>query len=171
MIKAVGAFLLLVACTGMGFRIAGEYRDRPKHLRSLLQAMRLLQADVEYGVVPLPHALAKVATRTTSPMNDMFHRIAEQLQQTGVSVEEAFHIGIAQCKDHCALKPADFDVLSELSKVLGRTDRAHLTQQFGATQMQLEGLLAEAVDAQRRNERLWQYLGILSGLLFVILLY
>jgi len=51
------------------------------------------------------------------------------------------------------------------------SDRVNQSRQLQVTLTRLDGLERDARDAQKRNERLWQYLGVLTGLLVVILLY
>ncbi|WP_067932947.1 stage III sporulation protein SpoIIIAB [Alicyclobacillus kakegawensis] len=171
MIREIGAALVFVACAGMGFRIARDYRDRPRHLRSLTHAMLLLQAEIEYSVTPLPQALARVAERAGPPADALLERTCAALQQADVSVEAAFADGIESCRSRMALTKQDWSVLREFGATLGTSDRAHQSQQFAVVLAHLNRLEQEARDSQRRNERLWQYLGVLFGLLIVILLY
>lgn len=171
MIKAVGALLVWVATTGIGFRVAKDYRDRPRQLRMLVQSMRVLRAEIEYSVMPLPQAMRRVAAKTPLPTGALWEAIADQLRPNEVSVSEAFATAIDGVRGKLSLTTADYDGLRLLADVLGTTDRAHLAQQFDASLQHYEGLVREARESQRRNERLWQYLGVLSGLILVILLY
>lgn len=84
---------------------------------------------------------------------------------------DAFAVALEHTKGATALRQADFDVLQEFGSTLGTSDRVHQTKHFVATFAELQRLEEEARDAQRRNERLWQYLGVLCGLLLLIILY
>ena len=137
----------------------------------MTQAIRLLQAEIEYSVTPLPLALRRVGERCRTPCDVMFRVAADHLQDADMSVLAALQKGIETVKSDCALQDPDFAVLEEIAKVLGGVDRAHLTKQFQATIIQFESLEREAEETRKRNERLWQYLGVLAGLLLVILLY
>jgi stage III sporulation protein AB len=171
MIKVVGAGLIIGSCTLIGFRIARDFRERPRQLRSLLHSLRLLQSEIEYSVTPLPQALAEVAKRSQPPVDVVFQKAAEAIAQGDASVAEALEAGIQACQDRAALRTQDFDVLREFGKTLGVSDRIHQTQHFAVAISHLSGLEKEARESQLRHERLWQYVGVLTGLLLVVLLY
>lgn len=160
-----------MSCTGIGFRIAREYRERPRQLRSLIQSLRLLQAEIEFSVTPLPEALQRVARRSTRPVNGLLERVAVSLAESDSTVVEAFAAAVEQTRSKVALLPADFDALQDFGSTLGTSDRVHQTKHFAAALAEFERLEQDAREAQNRNERLWQYLGILGGLLLLILLY
>lgn len=171
MIRAIGAALVVASCAGIGFRIASNYRRRPAELRMLSQAVRLLQSEIEYRFTPLPDALVDVARRTPAPVDALFRTAGEMLRTTEASVVDAFVHGIAVCAPRSVLLPQDFAIIEEFGKTLGISDRVHQSQQIAVTLTQLSTQEADARETQRRNERLWQYLGVLSGLLIVVLLY
>lgn len=171
MMKLLGAALVMVASTGLGLQIAKDYRERPRQLRALMNSLRLLQAEIEYSVTPLPLALSHVAKRSQSSVAPVFETAAERLEAGNASVLVAFQDGMTVNRPKAAFKPEDYEVIDEFVKTLGTSDRVHQSRQLQVTLTRLEGLEREAREAQRKNERLWQYLGILSGLLVVILLY
>jgi len=167
----LGALLLLTASTGVGFSIARDYRARPRHLQAVMQTLRLLQADIEYSVIPLSQALSRVALRCPPPVDVLFRIAGQALKDDEISVLSAFDAGISQSKQNTALKSVDHDVIRAFGDSLSTVDRIHVRQQFHATLTQLEGLEQEAREARRRNEKLWQYLGVLTGLLLILLFY
>lgn len=171
MIRALGAAMVLAATTGIGWRIAGLYRARPAQLRALAQSVRLLQAEVEYSVTPLPDALLHVAARADRLLAPLYRMAAEAMSDVDVTVADAFCIGIDGCSPHVALRTEDFDVMRELGSTLGTSDSIHQGQQIDVALSRLGTLELQARELQQRNERLWQYLGVLSGLILVILLY
>ncbi len=171
MIRALGAAMVLAATSGIGWRIAGSYRRRPAQLRALAQSVRLLKAEVEYSVMPLPQALKHVATRADRAVADLYRLAGEALSNVDVTVANAFRIGIDACAPRSALRSEDFDVMRELGATLGTSDSVHQSQQIDVALARLNSLEAMARELQQKNERMWQYLGVLSGLLIVILLY
>lgn len=171
MMKLIGAALVLVSSTGLGFKIARDYRERPRQLRAMMHSLRLLQAEIEYSVTPLPQALGQVAQRSQSPVKHVFETAAQRLEQGDTSVLVAFQDGLTVSRSKSAYKPEDYEVLDDFLKTLGLSDRVNQSRQLQVTLNRLEGLEREARESQRKNERLWQYLGVLTGLLVVILLY
>lgn len=170
MVKAVGAALIVVACAGLGFQVALSYRDRPKHLADLANGLRQLKAEIEYNLTPLPQALLRVARRLGRPIDVVFASASEQLGQ-GDSVTEAFALAVDKCRQVSALNREDLDVLQEFARTLGTSDLEHQSQYLDGTLARLATLEREARELQRKNERMWQYLGVLTGLLIIIILY
>ncbi|OFW75358.1 MAG: stage III sporulation protein AB [Alicyclobacillus sp. RIFOXYA1_FULL_53_8] len=170
-LKLLGAGLVFVSFTGLGFRIARDFRERPRQLRALMQSLRLLQAEIEYSVTPLPLALEQVARRSQAPMVDVFQTASDLLKTSDSSVLAAFEEGLAASKAKSAFRAEDYEALEEFGKTLGMSDRVNQSRQLQVTLTRLDGLEREAREIQKRNERLWQYLGVLTGLLVVILLY
>ncbi len=170
MIRAVGSALIVMACAGLGFQIAKAYRDRPKQLAELANAIRMLRAEIEFSLTPLPHALARVGGRTSKTVETMFENAAQNLTR-GDTVPDAFAKAAERAKVRTALRKDDFDALMEFASSLGSSDLAHQSQHLDASLARLASLEKEARDLQRKNERMWQYLGILTGLLLVIVLY
>lgn len=171
MLKLIGACLVLFACTSFGFHVARGFRERPRQIRYLMHAIRLLQAEIEYSVTPLPEAFRKVAMHARHPCHIPFEVAAERLAQGEVSAEEALSAGVKELKPKCSLRDTDIQIFMDFAKVLGTADRVHLAKQFTATLSHLEELEKDAREAQKRNERMWQYLGMLSGLLIIVLMY
>jgi stage III sporulation protein AB len=169
--KAIGAGLVMVASSGIGFRVARDFRERARQLRAMMLSIRILQAEVEFSVTPLPQALRRVAARSQPPVDKLFEASAEALQEGDIPVTSAFQLGIESCRPHSALKTEDYEVITEFGKTLGTSDRMHQSQHFEVTLLNLSGLEREARDSQRSHERMWQYIGVLTGLLLVVILY
>jgi stage III sporulation protein AB len=170
MMKWLGVLLILTASTAIGFRVAADYRKRPRLIQGILQSLRLLRQEIEYSIQPLPQALKSVAMRAPSPCNEWFRVAAEALLTSDVSVESAFHQGVDAHRDIDALAEGDYDVMLHLAEVIAITNRSHLTLQFDTAILQYEGILAVAEDKRKKNEKLWQYFGALGGLLIIVIL-
>lgn len=169
--KAIGAGLVMVASSGIGFRVARDFRERARQLRAMILSIRILQAEVEFSVTPLPQALRRVAARSQPPVDKLFDAAAGVLQEGNSSVMSAFHVGIQACQPRSALKIEDYEVITEFGKTLGTSDRMHQSQHFEVALSNLNRLEREARESQQTHERMWQYIGVLTGLLLVVILY
>jgi stage III sporulation protein AB len=171
MMKVVGAGLLMLSCSGIGFAVARQFRERPRHLRALMHALRLLQTEVEYSITPFPQALERVSERSQAPANVIFGTAAKAILESEGDAASALDEGAGAGQSHAALQPQDYEVLREFGRTLGNSDRIHQMQHFEVALARLEGLEEEARISQQRHERLWQYIGVLAGLMLVILFY
>jgi stage III sporulation protein AB len=169
--KLIGSAFLVLATSAMGFQIAHRYRERPRELRMVIEGLRMLRTEIEYTATPLPQALASVAKRLAKPVDVLLSATAEALAESDVTVKEALEKGITACRSKAHLLESDFDALGVFGRTLGTSDLLHQSQQFEATLTQLESAQKDAENAKRQYARLWQYIGVLSGLFIVILLY
>ncbi|MDY0396470.1 hypothetical protein RWE15_21815 [Virgibacillus halophilus] len=54
--KWIGALLLLSTTTWAGFEWSKRLSDRPKHIRQLINALQILEAEIVYSQRPLKDA-------------------------------------------------------------------------------------------------------------------
>ncbi len=170
LIKIVASGFIILATTTIGFEISRRYRDRPRHLRQLQSALQGLATEISYGVTPLPEAFATLATTHRSPISDMFQVAAQHLSMPGNTAQAAWELGLEALARQSALGTRDLMVVRQLGAVLGLSDsrdqERHLL--LAVQHLEREAMTAEA--ERQQNERMWRYLGVLSGLLLVIVL-
>lgn len=167
----LGAIVIILATTLFGFQAAAMYRERPRQLRALKRALTHLQAEVEYQLTPLPQALSHVASRAGQPFEQLFEGVRDRLQGGGATIREAFQSSLTQLEAESALSHSDCEAVLAVAETLSTMDRGHLDTQFQLSIDALSQAEAEAIEQGTKNARLWQYLGILSGVMIVILLY
>lgn len=170
-LKLIGSFIVVLATTLLGFQMAAAYRDRPRQLRQLIRALTDLQAQVEHQATPLPTALERAATRASAPSAAMFGDVAHLLRMGGMSVSEAFATALSSLRERSALLPADLEAIQMVADTLSTMDGQHLHTQFQLSTDALRQAETLARDTGLKNARLWQYLGVLTGVILVILLY
>jgi stage III sporulation protein AB len=146
------------------------YRTRPQQIAQVAQAIRLLRQDIEFGQIPLISAVQRVGESMPPPVSQVFREIVDGLANRWTA-EEAFHRAARHVGESTAMNAADFEPLLAIGSVVGTSDRSHLSMEIDAALIRLQGREAEAVEAQRKNERLWQYLGILTGLLLILVMW
>lgn len=170
MMRMIGSALVLLASTLLGFQVARSYRDRPKQISKLIEAIGMLRTEIEFNLTPLPEALTRVAEKSAKPFNGMFTTIAHSLSD-GVSVREAFHGAIEGTRADSALQSGDFLVVEDFALTLGTSDLLHQRQQLDNCLTRLQSLGNQADAERQKNERMWQFLGVLFGLFVVVVLY
>lgn len=154
-----------------GFAVARRYRDRPRLLRELQSALQALATEISYGATPLPEAFASLARRTRQPIAMLFSTAAAAISQPGQTAYVAWQAGLTALGDEAALTPGDIAILDDLSGVLGLSDRQDQERHLLLAVRQLQQEEAKAQEDRVQNERMWRYLGVLSGLLLVIVLW
>lgn len=169
-LKAVASALIISTTSAVGFTIARRYRERPQHLRQLQSALQGLATEIGYGATPLPEACANLAATHQTPIADMFRSAALQLDQPGTTAAVAWQAGMITLLQRSALKEQDLLVTRQLGAVLGLSDRQDQERHLALAVQHLQREEAMAEQEQHKNERMWRYLGVLSGLMVVIVL-
>lgn len=173
MLRLVGSVLVLMATTTIGFRMAGSYRQRPREIRHLMTAVNHLQAEIEFQARPLPSALMEVGRRGEGASGELFLAAAKHLREDGTNVEGAFTTAVDDilARSENALSSRDLDPIRAIANSLSSMDSKHLRGQFGLAVDALSQAERDAREEAAKSARLWQYLGILAGVMVVILLY
>ncbi|NLW55606.1 MAG: hypothetical protein GX050_03105 [Firmicutes bacterium] len=170
--KNIGAILVFVAGTVVGWLYSLLLQKRVKILCSLIQCFQWLETEVGYADVTLAEAFGRIGRRVDPETGMLFSSFAAELnEERGLTAAEAWQQSLAACRDRLTLQGEDWAVLEDFGHTLGSTDREH---QLNAIRQTLEKLKlqAEAAAAFRKNnERLYRYLGMAGGALIVILLY
>ncbi len=169
-IKLFAALLVVFATSMTGFSVARNYRERPRHLRQLQSALQGLSTEIGYGATPLPDAFAHLAATTRDPISTLFSVSAQVVSRPGATAAEAWAEGLEQLQTKSALFSSDIQILLQLGSVLGLSDKTDQERHLLLTAQQLQREEQKAEDDRQKNERMWKYLGVLSGILLVIVL-
>ena len=172
MLKLLGALLIISASTTFGFYQASRYVQRTKQIRQLIHALKRLEADIQYGLTPLPDAFTKLSDTMTAPLSTIFNDMGNQLsqQQREQSLQEMWRDVLEQHWIHTSLKQAEKDILIQFGSLLGMSDALDQQRHFELVINRLELEEKTAKEDQTRYESMWKSLGTLLGILLVILM-
>lgn len=171
MIKLLGALLILLCGTAVGFLQAAKYTDRTKELRSLIHALQRLQTEINYGHTPLPEAFTVTAATTSQPIQQLFIVTSQLLQgQQELSLQEAWTEAIERCWANTSLRDREKEVLLRMGTVLGMSDSEDQQKHIQLAQLQLKAEEEVAREEQDKFVKMWRSLGALGSILIVILM-
>ncbi|MCP8967060.1 stage III sporulation protein SpoIIIAB [Ectobacillus ponti] len=170
MIKLMGAVLIVIATTWVGFQLAKRYSERPRQLRLLKSALQSLEAEIMYGHTPLRDAAQRLAKQMPKPLCWFFETFEAELCKGEKTVREAWNDSLVQVWKLTALKKTELEILQQFGETLGQHDRDSQQKHIRLCITHLEREEGEAKDAQLQYERMMRSLGVLTGLLIVILL-
>lgn len=164
-----GACLLIISCGGLGLYMASRIRKRPEELRACLTALTLLDTEISWGVTPLPEAFGILKERTEKPWSLFFAELEKRLQK-GEGAYKAWNDTIAQQMKYFCLKPEDWQVIKDVGKGLGRSDRQEQHKQIELVKQQLALIREDASEWAEKQAKMWSYLGFLGGIAGVLFL-
>ncbi|TXC92315.1 stage III sporulation protein SpoAB [Metabacillus litoralis] len=170
MIKWVGAILIVIATTWVGFEAAKHLSERTRQIRQLKVALQSLEAEIMYGHTSLIVAAQNISKQTPKPLAWFFEQFAEKLLIGHTSVKVAWEESLQDIWKFTAFKQGEYEVLKQFGETLGQHDRISQQKHIKLTLTHLEREEADAIDRQTRYERMVRSLGVLTGVLLVILL-
>ncbi|MFO7818724.1 MAG: stage III sporulation protein SpoIIIAB [Halanaerobacter sp.] len=167
--KLIGAILIIISSSSLGFLIAHQIALRPKQLQEMKTALEMLKTEIDYGMTPLPEAFAKLASNLNSPIADFFAIAQKRLEAGGVA-QEVWQESVSEVSSKTALLEKDEELLVEIGYNLGSTSSADQIRHLDLAQEKISNLYYEAVEEKEQKVKLWRYLGVLGGLLVVIII-
>jgi len=132
-------------------------------------ALALLDTEIVWGGTPLPEAFCIVKERTESPWQEFFADLQGRLQR-GESANTAWKETIVSQNPHFCLKQEDWQVISDVGKGLGRSDRTEQHKQLELIQRQLALMKDQSGAWSEKQAKMWSYLGFLCGIAGVLIL-
>lgn len=172
MLKLIGATIVIAVSTYCGFYIAKKFRERPKELRIMQQALQMIETEIVYGSVPLDIIMEHIGNRLPKSINLFFQDMSKNLRELdGVSTYECWEKAVNKNFSSTALKKQDKEVLINFGQTLGTSDREDQMKHIKLTMKNLSTEETLAREEQKTYEGLSKNIGILLGLLIVIMIY
>jgi len=134
-----------------------------------LTALALLDTEIFWGSTPLPEAFTILSERTDRPWRGFFAEMYQRIQE-GESAGTAWKTTTYNQASNFCLKPEDWQVIRDVGKGLGRSDRQEQHKQLELVQRQLSMTKEQAGLWADKQAKMWSYLGFLLGIAGVIFL-
>lgn len=170
--KLLGALLIIVSSTAIGFLYSNKFKKRVYQLKSIERAVYEIKNEILYTYTPLPELFFKISKNSSFPIKEFFESISNILKTNSVnSVYEAFIKGFKKVEDKMELKKEDKDLILNLAKTFGESD---VEGHMNIISLTLEGLkeqIREGEIAMKKNIKMYRYLGFTIGMMIVITLF
>ncbi|MCU9613842.1 stage III sporulation protein SpoIIIAB [Caldibacillus lycopersici] len=170
MMKILGALIILVATSWIGFEASRLLTERTRQLRLLKSALQSLEAEIMFGHAPLHEASRRIAKQIDGPVGKIFKRFATNLIKIDTTAKVAWEESLNEVWKQTALKKGEYEILLQFGETLGRHDRVQQQKQIRLALTHLEREEVEARDKQLVYGKMVKNLGVLSGILIIILL-
>ncbi|MBQ2888467.1 MAG: stage III sporulation protein AB [Firmicutes bacterium] len=165
-----GALCVLVACLGVFGLVRLALKMRQTELQSWLSAVRLLSAEMNFGVLPLPRLCSLLGERVDGTAGCFFANLGDELgRQKQAALPQIWQELLVTERSGWHLSAADVSVLADLGAGLGKSGLANQRRLLALTEERLASLHDEAAARCERLYRLLGALGWCSGLLLVCL--
>lgn len=168
MIHVLGAVLITAGASWLGFRAAGSLDREWKDLRTAVEALAILEREMEWDSPPLHELLKRLVGQCTGPMKAVFQDLIHSMDHLDeVTVAESWSVSVEK---ECAFRRVTKDALLPLGGVLGRYSGQEQRQAAARIRMRLEGIERELLEDRKQKGKLYRVLGISGGSFLALLL-
>ena len=166
--KWIGAALIIVSCSGWGFKIAAGKRKEEHLLNQMTGILKFMEAELQYRLTPLPELCRMVAGETNGVLRGVFLNLYREL--TWQKQPDAGSCMYAAIQRSGELPSVIRRVLVMLGQTLGRYDLSGQLQGIQLVQKRCEETLANIHKNRDERIRSYQTLGICAGMALAIVL-
>lgn len=169
MFKLIFTVCIFLISTYIGFAYGETFRKRQVQLKEILKALTILENDIIYGTTPLPEALQNLSYKVNVPLSNFIRSITNRLVKGDVeSVYEGVLQEFSSFKNEFYLYDDDKKIMEDFFKSLGESGVYGQEKIF---LLAIEGVrmnLTDAEDNAKKNVKLYRYLGVCLGAMFII---
>lgn len=171
MLSLLGSAMIIISTTLVGFYYSRGFSYRLKVIRDFQYALTMLQSEIMYSSSPLIEALKYVATKTDGNVSKFFNEFSTLLYKREIEgIQDGFKASINTYKKALMIEEDEIDTIASFLKSLESSDSESQKTSFNITMKKFEAFEKRADEIMKKNEKLYKYLGICSGLLVVIVL-
>lgn len=166
--KLIGAFLIIVGCGSIGFRMARERIMLEKNIRYLLSALDHMLLELQYHFLPISKLLRLAAEKSGGMIKKLLLLIAEEVDsQIAPDAECCIRAALAKV----GKLPHQIRLAFEkLGAVLGNYDIEGQVKSLEAVRKQYSTILEDLMNNKDSKIRGYQTLGLCAGAAVAILL-
>ncbi len=171
MYKAVGVLCILVGCAGWGHSLAGQEKERVRHLRALSQMLSQMRSEISYGKHTMPEICLSLAELNDECYSRCFGRIYERTEgEGGTDFPKVWEEEIGKCLEPLPLREDERRTVTELAKSLRFREEGGQAGRVGQAELFFEGRYRQAEEAVENRSKMIHSVSIPTGLLLAILM-
>ena len=164
-------YILLIAIfglsTGIGKLISKSYENRVIELKEFKNILNIMKTKIKFTYEPLAEIFKQISKDNQTNVEKIFGQIANQI--TYYPTKDVWENCIQDAD--ISIKQEDKDILKRLGKLLGQTDVEGQISEIEVTQNFLDTQIEKAEEEKKKNQKMYKTLGIVTGLVFVIILF
>lgn len=165
-IKYISLIMVLAVSFLIGFLISKKYKDRVNELKEIQIALDILENKIKFTYEPLKEIFGQMKNLLKGNISELFSNISKNLENN--SVEIAFSESMKEVKTN--LLEEDLEVIKNLSKILGKTEKDGQVSQIELTKTFIKSQIKKAENEEEKNSKLYKTLGATIGLALIIIL-
>lgn len=165
-VKIIIYSFIFLSSSLIGTLISKKYENRVNELKEFKNALNIFKTKIRYTYEPIPDIFMEISENVKPNISNVFYEAACKMDV--LTAGEAW--GLALKMEDLNINEDDKNVLSNLSKLLGKTDIQGQISSIEMTEDFLEEQIRKAENLRNKNEKLYRTLGMILGLAIVIIL-
>ncbi|MCM1160835.1 MAG: stage III sporulation protein AB [Roseburia sp.] len=168
--RYIGFLLLLTGCTGLGMCFVEDYKERIQVLSKIQKMLCLISDRILSEKDSLPEAFFHTGSRFEGKWRQFLREMYEETEKrNGKTLEEIWKEKSSILQG--VIKERDFPAFREAMKQTCFHTQAGQLSALKDYQMKMEEDLKELTEQKKEKCKLYQSLGIMSGILLIIILW
>lgn len=171
MLKIIGFIFVISASSLLGFVSSNDYKVRIDDLLYIKNVIIMIRGEIKYQKAPLPEAFYHVGKRVKAPFDTFLLAISERLEnKDGDTFSHIWKDEISKNLIGTRLLKKDLNLFMQIGEQLGYLDNE---MQLASLDLYMEQLDVEIIASEKRKTekcRIYQCVGIISGLFVSIIL-
>ncbi len=168
MLKFILLTILFCTSTMIGVLISKRYSNRVKVLKELKKALNIFEVKINFSYETLPEIFKEISKKIHGTASRVFEDTVNIVNKENITVGEAWERSVELNGEE--LNNEDKDCIKTLGKLLGKTDIEGQLNQIKLVTEFLDSQINEADEEKSKNEKMYQKLGAIVGLIIVIVL-
>lgn len=161
-------FILFCTSTIIGLLISKKYSNRVRILKDMKNALNMFEVKINFSFETIPEIFTEIGQKIGGIAGKIFSDTVNNIEQKNMLAGEAWDKSVDD--NGTNLKKEDINCIKTLGKLLGKTDIDGQVNQIQLVCAFLDKQINDADDEKHKNEKMYQKLGAIIGLMLVIVL-
>ena len=165
-IRTVIFLVIFLTSAYIGFLTSKKYSNRVQNLREIKNALNNFRTKIKFTYEPIPEIFREISINTAGEVSKIFNIACKNMndKNAGDAWKEALE------SSNSDINKEDKEILSNFSKLLGKTDMEGQLSEIELTLSFLDMQIEKAEKDKIKNEKLYRTLGFMTGIGIVIVL-
>lgn len=171
MIKILGAALILFVSFLFGLQQKQRLWEHVKQLVGCKELLFMLSGEMSYAKAPLLEAFCHISARGKEPFSSFLKEVASEMEtKREQPLSNIWRSALRRRRDEFYFSQEEFELLESLGDNFGYLDVQMQLNHLNLCMQQLDAKIVQAQGELAAKQKLYQYLSVMCGLFFILIL-
>lgn len=168
--KIFGCLIVFIVIVYCGMEWSKSYETRVRSLRSFIDALHVIDAEMHYSKGKLIDIFLKASKQTTFPVDHFFYDLSVELEKGIHSLEYVWEAKLKELKTTLSMNNEDIAILIQFGRNVGIHPYIQQNKHIQICSKQLQTQLQDACERRNKYSSTIKMASLLVGILIIILL-